>query len=287
MKLVLFILLFSCQEKTFKMTPDHTSFSGEITPLYKSEIWELWDREYTILAHDEVQVALWFKRASRFFPYIEKRLKEEGIPDDFKYLAVAESSLLQSIRSYVGARGIWQFMPRTGRKWGLKINRKIDERLDFHKSTETAIKFLKHLYTHLENWTLVAASYNAGLYRVKKYLREQKADNFYDMALPEETERYLFKIMAIKKIFKDRNRYPFSFSQREYLPPLNIKSYTLNFTKDTLVTDLTTRLGISYKSFKKMNLHILSKEIPKGKQIINIPKEIANLISEKETALLQ
>ncbi|MFN3345905.1 MAG: lytic transglycosylase domain-containing protein, partial [Chloroherpetonaceae bacterium] len=135
---------------------------GERIPLEDAEVFERFERDFLINVNDRVQIMLYLKRAGRFFPYIESKLAEAGLPDDFKYLAVAESKLMD-LRSPAGAAGIWQIMPTTGREYGLIVNNEVDERYNFELATDVAIKYLLQAYKRFKNWSVVAASYNMGM----------------------------------------------------------------------------------------------------------------------------
>jgi len=160
---------------------------------------ERFDKNFLISAHNVYQVLLYKKRASKYFPYIEQKLKENNIPDDFKYLAVAESALRNDALSVTDAWWIWQFMPATARNYGLTVNENlIDERYNFEKATDSAIKYIKKLYSKFWNRTLVAAAYNRGEWGLQKALDNQWVDNYYDLRINSETADYIFRIMWIK-----------------------------------------------------------------------------------------
>ena len=178
---------------SFKL-PKEVSLCGEVFPLEDRNIWENLDREFLLALSNEAQVLLWMKRARRYFPPIEKKLKEMGLPDDLKYVTITESSLRPEAVSSSGAGGIWQFIPSTGEKYGMRRNRSIDERFDFFKATEGALSYLKYLYEEFKSWTLSMAAYNAGENRVRKEVDLQKTGNYFYLDLPLETERYVYKI---------------------------------------------------------------------------------------------
>ena len=159
--------------------PDVLFLCGEPVPLEDRSVREMLDRELTISAWDRAQVFMWLKRAGRFFPHIEEQLLKEGLPDDLKYLAVAESSLITHIRSRRGAMGPWQFMPGTARHKGLRKDRRIDERRDFERSTDAALEYLKTLKEKFGTWALAMAAYNCGDSRLRKEMSRQRADSFY------------------------------------------------------------------------------------------------------------
>ena len=219
--------------------PGSISLCHEPIPLENRKILDMLDREFTIAVWDRAQVFMWLKRAGRYFPYIEEKLAEAGIPGDIKYVAVAESALITDIKSTKRAVGLWQFMSRTARRYGLKKNRLIDERLDFERSTEAAIKYLNRLHSEFGNWTLALAAYNCGDAFLKKQIRKQKVKDFYRLDLPVETERYIFRIVAIKTIMENPRQYGFHLPAEHIYPP---RWY------DAVEVEISQRLKFSQRS---------------------------------------
>ena len=191
------------ENKGYRITsidiPEDLNFAGETVPLSDPEVLERVDREFLVNTYWQSNAVLLIKRAHKYFPIIEPILAKNGIPDDFKYLAVAESGL-QNVVSHAGATGFWQIMKTTGREYGLEVNSNVDERYHLEKATEVACEYLKKYKEKFGTWTLAAASYNAGPGAINKFLGIQKAENYYDLLLGEETGRYVFRIMAIKEI---------------------------------------------------------------------------------------
>ncbi|NDK08347.1 transglycosylase SLT domain-containing protein [Candidatus Gracilibacteria bacterium] len=186
--------------------PDYPlDFAGEEMPIDSKHFYnkEKFDREFIVTSNTLYQFFLYIKRYPLYIPYIEKKLKEAKIPDDFKYLVIVESALRNDVISSAGAGGIWQFMPDTAMQYGLKVNDFVDERYNFEKSTDAAIKYLNNIYKDLGNRTLVAASYNRGENAIKKALKDQNVTSYYDLYLNEETGRYVFKILAVKYIIQN------------------------------------------------------------------------------------
>jgi peptidoglycan lytic transglycosylase D len=192
--------------------PRTLTLCGEMIPLENPHVWEMLDREFNITVWDRAQVFMYLKRAGRYFPYIEKKLSEAGMPMDLKYIAVAESALLTHSRSRVGAKGMWQFMRLAARSNGLRRDRIVDERLNFEHSTKAAIKYLKYLKRKFNTWPLALAAYNGGETRIRKAIREQKTRDYYRLNLPLETERYVFRIAAIKIVMDNPARYGYHLS---------------------------------------------------------------------------
>lgn len=254
--------------------PEHLNFAGEDIPLDDPDILERMDRELLVNTYWQSNGLLMFKRAHKYFQIIEPILKKHGVPDDFKYLAVIESGLMNVV-SPAGARGVWQIMPTTGKEYGLEINDNVDERYHLEKSTEVACEYLKKSKEQLGSWTLAAAAYNAGNYGVSKRLQEQDVTDYYDLLLGEETGRYLFRIVALKEILSHPDRYGFNFREKD----LYTQVPTYKVEVDTAVTDFASfakGFGINYKILKIHNPwlrepHLNNKS--RKQYFIEIPKE--------------
>ena len=179
--------------------PPSLQLCGEKVPLERLDVWEMMDQSFVLSVYNQEQVILWIKRANRYFPFIEKRLRERKMPDDIKYVAVVESSLRTYAVSSAKATGPWQFMEKTAKRYGLRVDSTIDERLNFEKATEAALNYLDELHRLFGNWGLAIAAYNCGEDRVAKSIEMQGVSNYYDADLPLETERYIFRILAAKR----------------------------------------------------------------------------------------
>ena len=195
--------------------PADLSFAGEKVPLNEFNVKERLDRELLVNTYWQSNTMLILKRSRKFFDVIEPILKENGIPDDFKYLAVAESALQQAV-SPAGAKGIWQFIERSGKYYGLTINDDIDERYHLKRSTEAACRYLKEAYKEFGSWTLAAASYNRGISGLRSAMENQKVDDFYKLHLNSETSRYVMRILAFKTIFEKPVNYGFHITESDY-----------------------------------------------------------------------
>ncbi|MCX7549137.1 lytic transglycosylase domain-containing protein [Xanthomarina sp. F1114] len=231
--------------------PADLNFAGEMLPLDNPDIYERMDRELLVNTYWQSNGLLMFKRAHKYFPVIEPILKKHGIPDDFKYLAVIESGLMNVV-SPAGARGVWQIMPKTGKEYGLEINDNVDERYNLEKATEVACTYLKKSKEELGSWTLAAAAYNAGNYGVSRRLKEQDVTDYYDLLLGEETGRYLFRIVALKEILSHPSKYGFNFREKD----LYTEVPTYKVEVDSIVTDFAAfskGFGINYKILKIHN----------------------------------
>ncbi len=231
--------------------PADLNFAGEAVPIDDPEIMERIDREFLVNTYWQSNALLLIKRANQYFPIIEPILAKNGIPDDFKYLAVAESGL-QNVVSHAGATGFWQIMKGTGREYGLEINSNVDERYHLQKSTEVACRYLNKYKKKFGNWTLTASSYNAGAGAINKYLGIQKVDNYYDLLLGQETGRYLFRIMAIKEILSNPEKYGFYIEKKDLYN--TVTTSTIEVSKPILnFADFAREHEINYKILKRHN----------------------------------
>jgi hypothetical protein len=229
------------------------------------------DRELTIAVWDRAQVFMWLKRAGRYFPYIEEKLAEAGMPGDLKYVAVAESALITDIKSRKRAVGLWQFISRTARRYGLEKNRLIDERLDFERSTEAAIRYLKRLHSEFGNWTLALAAYNCGDSFLKRQIKKQKVKDFYRLDLPLETERYIFRIAAIKTIMENPRKYGFHLPTEHIYPPRWHDTVQVEISQRLKFTHLALALDTDFKTLKELNPQFLRDYVPRGNYKIKVP----------------
>ena len=259
-------------EGTSQYFPTSVDFSGEKAPLQISDVRERLDRELLVNANLHSATILIMKRANRAFPVIEPILKQYGVPDDFKYLAVIESALTNAV-SAAGAKGVWQFMPETAKEKGMEVNDVVDERYHLQKSTEGACKYLVKAKEKLGSWTLAAASYNGGMGGLSRKLEEQKVSSYYDLMLTDETYRYVFRILALKEIMKNPTLYGFDLSKDDLYENIPTKKIEI----DSSITDLATfakAQGINYKILKIHNPWLRDKKLDnptKKKYQIEIP----------------
>lgn len=195
-------------------------FCGEALPMDNFDIRERLDRELTVNTYWHSSTILSIKSSSRYFPTMDRILEEEGVPTDLKYIAVAESAL-RNVVSPAGAKGIWQFMKGTGNEYGLEINDEVDERYHLEKSTRAAAKYLKSLRKRFGSWANAAAAYNMGGGNMNKRLREQEAENYFELNLNEETSRYYFRLVAIKQIMENPREFGFYLDQEDYYKSLD------------------------------------------------------------------
>lgn len=259
-------------EGTAMYFPTAVDFAGESAPLQITDVRERLDRELLINANLDATTALIIKRANRAFPIIEPILAKYNVPDDFKYLAVIESGLTNAV-SGSGAKGVWQFMPDTAKEKGMEVNDIVDERYHLEKSTEAACKYLLSAKEKFGSWTLAAASYNGGMTGVGKKIDEQKVTNYYDLALTEETSRYVFRILALKEIMKNPAKYGFSIFSSDLYTLIPSKKIEVDSTINDLA-DFAKTQGINYKILKIHNPWLRDKKLlnpTKKKYEIEIP----------------
>jgi len=231
--------------------PENLNFAGEKVPVENPDIHERMDRELLVNTYWQSNGLLLIKRAHKYFPIIEPILKKNGVPDDFKYLAIAESGLTQIV-SPAGATGFWQIMSATAKEHGLEVNGNVDERYNIEKSTEVACDYLKDAKERFGSWTLAAAAYNAGNYGISKQQDRQGVTDYYDLLLSSETGRYVFRILALKEILSNPAHYGFNFEEKHLYQPITTKKVKV----DTAVADFSTfakEFGINYKLLKIHN----------------------------------
>lgn len=239
-------------EFTSVIIPDKILFADEEMPLEQFDVREALDRELLSNAYFHSQTIRYIKLAPRYFPVIEPILEEMGIPDDFKYLAVAESGFNPRAASPAGAVGFWQFLTGTGQQYGLEINNEVDERYHIEKSTVAACKYLREAYNKYGNWTLAAASYNGGMARVQSQQTRQKMTEFYDLLFVEETQRYVFRIAALKLIMENPEQYNFVVKEDEKYPFIKTREVEINGPVKNFA-DFAIEQGINYKLLKDFN----------------------------------
>ncbi len=239
--------------------PDKMMFCKETVPLNDSEVYERIDRELLVNTYWQSNGLLMFKRAYKYFPIIEPILARNGVPDDFKYLALIESGL-QNVTSPSGAKGFWQIMKATGKEYGLEINDNVDERYNLEKSTEVACQYVLASKEKFGSWTLAAAAYNAGNKRISDRLEQQQVTNYYDLLLNDETARYVPRIVVVKEILTHPKKYGFSFEVEDLYHPVD--SYQVRV--DTAITNITRfakSFDITYKELKNLNPWLREREL--------------------------
>lgn len=231
--------------------PSEISFCGEQVPLDNFEVYERVEREFIVNTYWHSLTILTLKRANRWFPVIEQILKKNNIPDDFKYLSVTESTLL-NVTSPANAVGYWQFLKSAATEYGLEVNSEIDERYHVEKSTEAACKYLQKAYDIYGSWTMAAASYNMGMSGINEQLGRQKTNNYYNLVLGEETSRYVPRILATKIMMQNPKEYGFDIKEDKLYPPL--ETYIVNVDSSVKSwADFAKSFGLNYKIIKLYN----------------------------------
>ncbi len=260
------------QEVAQAFIPEELTFAGERIPLEDYEVYERLDRELISISYRHSHTARILKLANRWFPTIEPILEAHGVPDDFKYLAVAESGL-ENVISPKNARGFWQFLKETGRSHGLEIGSDIDERYHVEKSTEAAAKYLKNAYGKLNSWTTAAGGYNMGVKGISNQMERQQQGNYFDLYLNSETSRYVFRILAYKLLLSNPEKYGFQLQETDLYPPIPHTRLEVSSISD--IADFAHEHGTTYKHLKLLNQWLIGTSLKarKGKKYtIKIPK---------------
>ena len=253
--------------------PTEVDFADEGMPMEIPDVRERFDRELLVNANLHASTILIIKRANRAFKIIEPILEKNGVPNDFKYLAVIESSLINAV-SPSGAKGVWQFMPATAKEIGMEVNDCVDERYHLEKSTKAACKFLLAAKEKFGSWTLAAASYNGGITGVNKQIDLQKVSNYYDLLLNEETSRYVFRILALKEIMKAPEKFGFAVPKQDLYELYPTRKLEIDSTVTNLA-DFAIRQGVNYKILKLYNPWLRDSKLEnkvRKKYVIELPK---------------
>lgn len=270
---------------TSPTVPNKITFAGQEIDLLRYDHRERMDRELMSFTYMHSTTMLTVKRANRYFPIIEPILKANGVPDDFKYLAVIESNLSPIAKSPAGAAGLWQFMPTTGREFGLEVNNNIDERYHIEKETKAACKYLKEAYKKYGNWLCVAAAYNAGQGRISTQLQKQMVSQAVDLWLVEETSRYMFRLLAAKSIVSNPQKYGFLLKREHLYPPIPYKETTVTTGIENLAAFARNK-GITFALLKDANPWLRDSSLmnKSGKTyILKIPTQAGIYYDPKKT----
>ena len=260
-------------ENILPTVPQKATFAGKEYDLRNYDRRERMDRELLAFTYMHSNTIQTLKKANRFFPQIEPILQEEGVPDDFKYLMAIESSLNTTARSPAGAVGLWQIMTQTGRELGLEVNDNVDERYNIEKSTRAACRYLKQAYAKYGDWMLVAASYNAGQGRISTQLSKQKVQEGMDLLLVEETSRYMFRLLAVKELFKNPSKFGFKLRSTDLYPAIPYTTEEVNSPIVDLVSYAQSK-GLTYAQLRDANPWLRGYSVPNKtgkKYILRIP----------------
>lgn len=251
--------------------PAKLSICGVPVPLERPMVAEHLERELVIVVHDPAQVIMWLKRAGRYFPYIESRLRAADMPQDLKYLAVAESSLIHYIRSPAGAVGPWQFLASTGRAHGLRIDRWYDDRRNIVFATKAALSYLKNLHQEFGSWPLAMAAYNCGERRLAREIKEQGTRDYFDLALPRETQRYIYRILAAKLVLGDPKSYGYDLPPSARWKPMPGERVALNLKRPMHLSAVAQAAHTSYRHLLELNPELRQRHLPRGRVTIAVP----------------
>lgn len=259
--------------------PKNLGFANEYCPTSSNEIFERVDKELLKNTYWQSNTLLYFKRSNKYFPIIERILEENNIPNDFKYLALIESGL-ENVFSPSGAAGFWQIMRGTGKEYGLEINYAIDERFNLEKSTQVACDYLKKAYKEFGSWTLAAASYNMGINGLKRKIKSQGTNNYYNLHLSNETSRYVFRILVVKEIIENPDKYGFVFRKDDLYTYPDMDLIKIDSTIADL-SEFAQSYDINYKILKHFNPWLRVSSLPdksRRKYILKIPKNKKDLV---------
>lgn len=255
--------------------PSEMNFAGETVPLTRWDVKERLDREVLLNFYNQANILFLMKMSNRYFPIISERLKANGVPDDFKYLCVAESNLVSTAISRSHAVSFWQFLNGTAPGFGLQVNSQVDERYNIEKATNAACVYLKQAYSKFGSWTAAAASYNCGQGGYNNRATQQRTKNYYDLILPEETNRYIFRILAFKHLLKNAEELGFKLSEDDKYKPIPFRVIEVNKTIPDLV-QFARDNGTTYKMLHLMNpwIRARSLSVVNGKYYqIKLPQE--------------
>ena len=242
--------------RTDQALPGRVVFCGKTLDLSRPSVRERLETEFILVVNQPAQIALWQRRAREYFPHIEAELKAAGLPDDLKYLAVAESDLRPLVVSPAGALGLWQFMPATARRFGLAVNERIDQRHLPENLIEAAKRYLKFLHDSFGDWPLALAAYNAGEGRIRKAMSQQEVRDYWQLDLPLETERYVYRIAAIKIVLENSDAYGFTASPPDGYKPLQVARRTVTVPPKSGWQALAKAAGYDYKTLRLFNPHL-------------------------------
>ena len=257
------------------------TFCNEPVPLSEADIKERLEREMLLSLDNSDDVILWLKRANRYFPHIEKVLKDKSLPDDLKYIAIAESGLKPHAASNKGAVGYWQFIESTGIKYGMEISNDIDERRNLISSTEAAANYLKDLYALFGSWTLAAAAYNMGEEGLKTELLMQKTNNYYQLYLNQETQRYIFRILAAKIIMSNPEKYGYDLAREDLYHAVQFDRVEITLREGVPLYIIAQAAKTYFKVIKDLNPQFKSYYLPAGKYQLMLPRGAAMGFSER------
>jgi hypothetical protein len=253
--------------------PDQLFLCDKAIPLSDEDVREDFEREFYQFLDNKGLLTILVKRYGKFFSVVSEELNRADMPSDLIYLAIAESYLNPRALSKANAGGIWQFIKETAKREGLSINDTIDERYSVTRSTRTALDYLKKLHDEFGDWFVAMAAYNAGEVRLREAVANQNTRDFFDLYLPEETERYVFRIAAVKEIVGNPRKYGLAIERDDYYRPYEVAEVTVELDRETHTALLAQAMDLPYKAFREYNLHIRKYRIPRGVYHLYVPTE--------------
>ena len=248
------------------------TFCGEPVPLEDAGVRERMEKELLLSLWDRDQAVLWLKRSTRYLPVIETMLSKAGLPDDLKYIALAESALRPHVGSPRGAMGFWQFLPETGRRYGLIVNENIDQRRNLAASTKAATAYFSELHEKFGSWSLAAAAFNMGEEGLQAEILAQGVKDFYRLYLPLETQRYLFRILSAKLILTHPQRYGFHLQEQDYYPPIKFTTIELTCYEETSLRVVAQAAQTDFKRIKDLNPELRGYYLAAGTYTLAVPE---------------
>jgi membrane-bound lytic murein transglycosylase D len=258
---------------TFPAPPESLALCNKSIPLGVDDIRERFEREYYQMLEHRGLLTILVKRHAKYGPILSDEINKVNLPSDLIYLALIESYLNPRAVSKANAGGMWQFIKETGKREGLNINDSIDERYSIVRSTRSALGYLKKLNDEFGDWFLVMAAYNCGEGRIREAITNQASRDFFDLYLPEETDRYIYRIASIKEILTNTKKYGLTVDQKDSYKPFAITEYVLEVKHDVHTATLAQAMEMSYKTFRELNLHLRKYSLPKGVYYLYVPSE--------------
>lgn len=266
--------------------PEGLSLCGEKVPFELDHVRERFEKEMLLTLFDRPQVLLWLKRTTRYLPFISQALDQADMPSDIKYLAIIESALRPHAGSPKGAIGFWQLMPTTARNYGLKVDEFVDQRRDLYLSTPAALDYLKMLHAKFSSWTLALAAYNMGEEGLEAEMLEQKSSDYYQLYLPLETQRFIFRMLAVKLIMSDPEAYDFNLAPGDYYAPIGFDTVAVDCFQETPIRLVAEAAKTSFKQIKDLNPHLRGHYIRAGHHQLRVPQGRATGFKKRFDAIV-
>lgn len=257
--------------------PESIVLCNKPIPLTGDDNRERFEREFFQMLENRGLLTILVKRYAKFSPTISEEINKMGLPLDLIYLALTESYLNPRVVSKANASGMWQFIKETGKREGLNVNDTIDERYSVVRSTRAALSYLKKLYDEFGDWLLAMAAFNAGEGRIREAISNQNTRDFFEMYLPEETERYIYRIAATKEIIANPRKYGLAVDPKDAYKPFTVTEFTLDVKRDVHTAILAQAMDVSYRVFRELNLHLRKYTLPKGLYYLNVPADKTNI----------